>query len=207
MRDNGIQGQKTCSSAAPKECDMNWQEHYDKGLPYHEFLSKFGTPQHRERWQAVYDRGRLTDAQQALLQGFVREMHLLCVAGAWCGDCVRECPILQHISESSSKISLRFLDRDDHPELAAQLAINDGLRIPMVLFLSEDHFECARFGERTLATYRKMATEQLGPACPTGIVPPGEDYLAVVTQEWMNEVERVQLLLRLSARLRQKHGD
>jgi len=124
-----------------------------------------------------------------------------------CGDCVREGPILQHIAESSSKISLRFLDRDDHADLAAQLAINDGLRIPMVLFLSEDDFECARFGERTLATYRKMTTEQLGPACPTGIVPPGEDYLGVVTQEWMNEVERVQLLLRLSARLRQKHGD
>jgi len=186
---------------------MNWQEHYDKGLPYHEFLNKFGTPQHRQRWQAVYDRVRLTGAQQSLLQGFVREMHLLCVAGAWCGDCVREGPILQHIAESSSKISLRFLDRDDHPELAAQLAINDGLRIPMVLLLSEDHFECARFGERTLATYRKMAAEKLGPACPTGIVPPGEDYLAVVTQEWMNEVERVQLLLRLSPRLRQKHGD
>src|SRR2546428_7498561 len=84
-------------SGAPKECNMNWQEHYDKGLPYHEFLSKFGTSQHLQRWQAVYDRIRLTDTQQALLQGFVREMHLLCVAGAWCGDCVREGPILQHI--------------------------------------------------------------------------------------------------------------
>jgi hypothetical protein len=67
--------------------------------------------------------------------------------------------------------------------------------------------ECARYGERTLATYRKMAAENLGPACPTGIVPPGEDYLAVVTQEWLNEIERVQLLLRLSRRLRTKHGD
>jgi len=186
---------------------MNWQEYYSKGLAYQEFLSTYGTPQHQQRWQAVYDRVRLTDAQQALLAGFGREMHLLCLAGTWCGDCVREGPILQRITESSPKISLRFLDRDAHKELAAELAINDGLRIPMVLILSEDYFECARSGERTLATYRKMAAEQLGPACPTGITPPGEDYLAVVTQELLNEAERVQLLLRLSPRLRKKHGD
>jgi len=186
---------------------MNWQEHYVQGLPYQAFLDTYGTPQHRERWQAVYDRIRLTDPQRALLQGFVREMHLLCVAGTWCGDCVREGPILQRIAEASPKVSLRFLDRDDHPDLATALAINDGARIPMTLLLSEDYAECSRFGERTLATYRKMAAEKLGPACPTGIVPPGEDYLAVVTQEWLNEVERVQLLLRLSPRLRAKHED
>jgi thiol-disulfide isomerase/thioredoxin len=186
---------------------MNWTDQYAEGLPYTTYLERHGTPQHRERWQAVHDRIRLTQTQQALLGGFVREMHLLCVAGTWCGDCVREGPILQHIATASPKISLRFLDRDSHADLAGQLAINDGLRIPMVLFLSEDGFECARYGERTLATYRKIAAEKLGPACPTGIIPPGEDYLAVVTQDWLDEVERVQLLLRLSARLRAKHGD
>jgi hypothetical protein len=77
----------------------------------------------------------------------------------------------------------------------------------MMVFLSEDDMECARYGERTLATYRKMAAEQLGPAHPTGVGAPSEDYLAVVTQEWLNEIERVQLLLRLSRRLRAKHGD
>jgi hypothetical protein len=33
------------------------------------------------------------------------------------------------------------------------------------------------------------------------------NYLAVVTQEWLNEIARVQFLLRLSPRLRAKHGD
>src|SRR2546427_10156842 len=103
MRDNGIKGQKPRSSAAPKECDMNWQEHYDKGLPYHEFLSKFGTPPHLQRWQAVYYRVPLTDAQQALLQGFVREIHLRGVAGACCGDSVGKGPIIQHTADSAPK--------------------------------------------------------------------------------------------------------
>jgi hypothetical protein len=77
----------------------------------------------------------------------------------------------------------------------------------VVVFLAEDFEECARYGERTLATYRKMASERLGPSCPTGIVPPSEAYVATVTSGWMDEVERIQLMLRLSPRLRLKHGD
>jgi hypothetical protein len=52
-----------------------------------------------------------------------------------------------------------------------------------------------------------MAADQLGPACPTGIVPPGGDLLGRVVQEWLDQFERVQLMLRTSARLRERHGD
>lgn len=186
---------------------MNWKPFYDQALPYTEFLTKYGTDVHRQRWQAVYDRTRLGNAQEALLAGFQRAMHLLCVAGTWCGDCVRDGPVLQHIAEASENVELRFLDRDEHPDVARELSINDGLRIPMVVFLSEDFVECARYGERTLSTYRKMAAERLGPACPAGVVPPGEEYLTTVTQEWLEGVERVQLMLRLSPRLRALHND
>jgi len=186
---------------------MNWTSELGEALAYEEFLKRHGTDAHRGRWQAVYDRVTLTATQRALLDGFEREMRLLCVAGTWCGDCVRDGPILQRIAEASPKISLGFVDRDTYPAIREAVSINMGHRIPVVIFLSEDFYECARYGERTLATYRKMAVERLGPACPTGIVPPGEEYLATITQEWLNEVERVQLLLRLSPRLRGVHGD
>jgi len=191
----------------PRNTIVDWKAAFDRGLPYHHFLARYATEAHRTRWQGVYDRVTLTPAQQALVAGFPRQMYLLCLAGAWCGDCVREGAILQRIAEASPRIGLRFLDRDANPEVARALSINQGLRIPMVVFLSEDFVECARYGERTLATYRKMAAERLGPNCPTGIVPPGEEYLATVTQEWLDEIERVQWMLRLSPRLRQVHGD
>ena len=35
----------------------------------------------------------------------------------------------------------------------------------------------------------------------------GDALLAAVTQDWLNELERIQWLLRLSPRLRQMHGD
>jgi hypothetical protein len=63
------------------------------------------------------------------------------------------------------------------------------------------------YGDRTLSAYRASAASQLGGTCQTGIVPPAADALAAVTGDWLREFERVQLILRLSGRLRQLHGD
>lgn len=186
---------------------MDWKARFEVGLTYHEFLERYGTEVHRERWRRVYEAVQLTPEQRALLGGFQRDMKLLALAGAWCGDCVLQCPVLQRFAEATPRIQLRFLDRDEHPDVREELSVNRGYRIPMVVFLSEDFAEVARYGERTLSLYRQLAADRLGPACPVGLVPPGEDLLRNVTQEWLNEVERVQWLLRLSPRLRQLHGD
>ncbi len=186
---------------------MDWKSKFEQALGYHEFLERYGSEGHRERWQRVYEAVALTRDQRALLQGFQRDMNLLVLAGVWCGDCVNQCPILQRFAEVTPRIRLRFLDRDEHPDVRELLSINRGYRIPVVVFLSEDFVEVARYGERTLSLYRQMAADRLGPACPVGVVPPGEDLLRRVVQEWLNEVERVQLLLRLSPRLRLAHGD
>jgi hypothetical protein len=67
--------------------------------------------------------------------------------------------------------------------------------------------EVARYGERTLSKYRQLMRDKSGAACPTGIVISADPLVAQVTQDWLNEFERVQWLLRLSPRLRQSHGD
>lgn len=186
---------------------MDWARSFSEAFGYTEFLKHHATPEQRARWQAVYDKVVFTPEQRELLGGFVREMHVLCVAGAWCGDCVNQCPILARIGEQNPRIQMRFLDRDAHPEAQRALRMNAGDRVPAVIFLSEDDQECARYGDRTLATYRQMAADRLGPACPTGIVPPGPELLSAVTAEWVGQFERTQLMLRLSKRLREKHGD
>ena len=186
---------------------MDWSAVFDEALPYGAFLDRHANESQRARWDAMHGRVALRDDQRALLGGFVRTMPVLCLAGAWCGDCVNQGPILDHVARSSPAIHLRFLDRDARPEVADALAINGGRRVPVVLFLSEDFQEVARYGERTLAGYRKIAADQLGPACPTGLVPPDDELTARVAAEWLDQFERAQLILRLSGRLREKHGD
>jgi hypothetical protein len=186
---------------------MDWSVLFDKALSYAAFLDRYATPEQRRRWDAMHAQVQLTPEQAALIGGFTRRMPVLVLNGAWCGDCINQCPIFDHFAHAGPAIELRFLDRDETPELRDVLMINGGQRVPTVVFLSEDFYEAARYGDRTLSRYRQIAADQLGPACPTGVVPPGEEAMARVVAEWLNEFERAQLMLRLSARLRSKHGD
>ena len=177
------------------------------GLSYSDYLEKHGTDAHRERWAGLHARIQLSADQQQLISGLTRQIKMLCMAGAWCGDCVEQCPILDHFAEANSCIELRFVDRDDCGNLKDELTICGGARVPVVLFANEDDQIVSRFGDRTLAKYRQMAHDKLGDGCPTGLVPPADALTTAVTQHWLDELERVHLLLRMSPRLREKHGD
>ena len=186
---------------------MDCGNKFELGLGYDEFLAKFGTDEHRRRWHAVHDQVRLTDPQRDLLVSFTREMKVLVSAGTWCGDCVNQCPIFSHFGALNAKIRIHFFDRDDSPDLADAISICGAHRVPSLLFLSEDNHVCGRYGDRTLSKYREMAQQQVGASCPTGITPPEQSLLESVTQEWLDEFERIQWMLRTSGRLRQLHGD
>ena len=187
---------------------IDWSAAHASALGYEAFLDRYATPEQRRRWDAVHAGVHLTDAQRDLLGGFVRRMPVVVLNGAWCGDCINQCPIFDHFARASSAIDLKFLDRDEAPpEIRDALKVNGGNRVPLAVWLSEDYEEVARFGDRTLSRYRELASQQLGASCPTGIVPPGDDATAVVAQEWLDMFERVHWILRLSPRLRERHGD
>ena len=180
---------------------------FEQGLTYADFLAQFGSEEHRRRWAGVYEAVQLSPVQRDLLRGFKRQINVLCLAGVWCGDCVNQCPIFERFAEAAPTLDIRYFDRDAHADLAAELKICGGARVPVVVFLSEDGQQVGWYGDRTLAKYRQLACDQLGASCPTGIGAPDRDVLAAVTQDWLNEFERIQLLLRLSSRLREVHGD
>jgi thiol-disulfide isomerase/thioredoxin len=182
-------------------------DEFSAALTYDAYLQT-GTDEQRRRWKQVYDAAALTDAQKNLVGGFVREMKILIISGIWCGDCVQQCPLIQRIAEgNAAKIDLRLVDRDQHRDLAEAFRINGGDRVPVAIFLAEDFEFCGSFGDRTINRYRAIALRQLGPSCPTGIVGPDKEELSATLADWLEEIERVQLMLRLSARLRQKHQD
>ncbi len=186
---------------------MNLFEKFQAGLAYDDFLARHADDGQKRRWRQAREQIALTPAQRELLGSFTRRMNVLVLAGAWCGDCVNQCPIFEHFAAAAPVITPRYLDRDEHLDVQHELRINGGNRVPVVVFFSEDGQEAARYGERTLSKYRQMMRDQTGAACPTGIALPGDPLPALVTQDWLNEFERVQWLLRLSPRLRQLYGD
>ncbi len=85
---------------------------FSRALPYAAYLERYATAEQRSRWAAVHDAVRLTEDQKTLLGTFRRKMHVLCMAGAWCGDCVNGCPLFQIIAAARPDvIDLRFVHR------------------------------------------------------------------------------------------------
>jgi thiol-disulfide isomerase/thioredoxin len=192
---------------ARKSFMMDYAKVFETGLSYHDFLAKYGTSDQQRRWAGLHADVRLSEAQRQVLSSFKRQMPVIVLAGAWCGDCVNQCPIFDHFAKASSVLDIRFFDRDANPELAAEMSVCGAARVPAVLFFSEDWFRCGLYGDRTLSKYRQMTADFSGAACPTGIGSPERTLLDNVVQEWLNEFERIQLMLRTSARLRKLHGD
>lgn len=177
------------------------------GLAYNAYLAT-GTDAQREGWGKIYHQVALSADQQALLGGFVREIKVLAVSGIWCGDCVRQGPMLQKIAEASNgKVDLKWLDRDEHLDLQEKVKVCGGNRVPVVIFAAED-FELVGYeGDKLLSRYRAMAKSALGPNCPLPGAPVPQDELDAELADWVDAFERVHLLLRLSGRLRKRHGD
>jgi thiol-disulfide isomerase/thioredoxin len=184
-----------------------WAAAFAAALPYEHYLDRHATAEQRSRWDASHGRIALTAEQQRLLAGFVRRMPVLVLSGAWCGDCVNQCPIFARFAAAAPAIDLRFLDRDARPDIAAHLKVCGGQRVPVAAFFSEDFTPVLFYGDRTLSAYRAAAAAELGAACPTGLVPPAAEALAATTADWLDQFERVQLILRLSGRLRALHGE
>ena len=190
---------------------IEWLKHFETGLKYSDFLAQYGSEQHRQRWLANYEATHLSEPQTQLLGRFKRQMKVICLSGTWCGDCASQCPVFERVVQAAPAglIDLRYIDRDAAgPELGPHVRVNGGQRVPVVIFLSEDGHEVARYGEKTLAKYRDEAAKLEGVACSLGLASGvAEDLRSAVTAEWVDQFERAQLILRLSARLREKYGD
>jgi len=178
---------------------------FDAALDWEAYLRT--DPRKADDWRRIHEQVHLAPGQRRLVEGFARDIKVLFVSGIWCGDCVQQGPLLKRIAEAGRSLDLRFIDRDEHLDLAERIRINAGLRIPVAIFMAEDFEPVSVFGDRTLVRYRALAGEQLAGACPLPGAPVADNVLQATLQDWLDEVERVHLILRLSARLRRKHGD
>jgi thiol-disulfide isomerase/thioredoxin len=186
----------------------SWERHFGMALEYHAYLAT-AEPAKAQKWHDLEAKLPALDLlQEQRLGGHGRILRVLVYSGAWCGDCVRQGPILRRIADACGpQVEIRYIDRDASPELQDELRILGATRVPVVVFLSEDWFEVGRFGDRLLTVYRAKAVREVGPACDCGLVAPPTEQLAAEQEEWVRVFEQMLLMLRLSPMLRERHGD
>ncbi|MFO0895020.1 MAG: thioredoxin family protein [Phycisphaerales bacterium] len=182
------------------------RRHFEQGHTYADYLAS--DPGRAGAWRTQAGQVRISTAHALLLHGFTRTMRVLVVSGIWCGDCSAQGPMLAAIADANpERIDMRWVDRDAHLELAEQIRICGGMRVPTVIWMAEDFEFVHLMGDRTLTRYRAMAARKLGASCPLPGAPVPPEEIEATLADWVHEFERVHLLLRLSPRLRELHRD
>jgi thiol-disulfide isomerase/thioredoxin len=182
-------------------------KYFEAALPYQEFLTKFGNSRDQARWDAARQNLVLTANQLQILSKFRRKTNVLVLAGAWCGDCANSCPVFERFAQAAPTLEIRYLERDTYPDAQTELRVNGGNRVPMVIFFSEDGFEVARYGERTLTEYLQAISSEVKDFGPDLISTGADSYSGAIISDWLREFLRVECILRLSPRLRKLHAD
>ena len=92
---------------------------------------------------------KVTDEFLTELQQLKREYIWLVISEGWCGDAAQIVPVIQKMAESSPKIDLRIVFRDENDELMNQFLTNGARGIPKLVVLDKNTLEVlGDFGPR-----------------------------------------------------------
>lgn len=78
---------------------------------------------------------RLSKTLREGLQAVDDRWIWLVLTEAWCGDAAQNIPVIVRMAEQSDNINLRFILRDEHPEIMDQYLTNGGRSIPKLVCL------------------------------------------------------------------------
>lgn len=74
--------------------------------------------------------------------------HWVLITEPWCGDAANSVPIIAKIAESSDKVKLHILLRDENPDVMNEYLTNGSKSIPMLIILDENYEEKHVWGPR-----------------------------------------------------------
>ena len=125
---------------------LDWKAICESGKDYAAWLAGGESPENQQKMEMFHDSLVLEPQTQGFLLALPRTVNILAIAEDWCGDVVRYVPVLQRLAEASSKLKVRFISREQHPEVFARFLTNGGEAIPKFIFLSEAWAECGNWG-------------------------------------------------------------
>lgn len=107
------------------------------------------TALNHKRIQRILKTFRVAPKLEELLSSLGGDQYWFVFTESWCGDSAQISPILTKFAAASNgKIHLRFLFRDEHPQLMQKYLTNGGLSIPKLVAFDEQGLELFQFGPR-----------------------------------------------------------
>lgn len=120
---------------------------WDRAVRLDEFVAK--AAQYKDLWHAMTARAQIPDELVIRAQSLPVTRRLLVLLEDWCGDAINTIPVLAALADTTSRLELRVLRRDENPALMdAHLSPTGARAIPVVMVLDDAYAERAWWGSR-----------------------------------------------------------
>lgn len=145
-------------------------EYFEKGVPYEEYMAAFRAAVEANRTSGpiqteelvAYTKLNLTRSSRiekhtvlseewnSFGYNGMPEIHAICITEFWCGDAAQNIPTIEKIAQGTQgKLKIRYVFRDENPELMDAYLTNGGRSIPKYILLdARTKQEVAMWGPR-----------------------------------------------------------
>jgi hypothetical protein len=144
---------------------LDWSAIFASGRTFADWLAAAEDPEKAQRMRDGVTALSLAPHETAMLAALARPVHVVAIAEDWCGDVVRHAPVLEVLARAGENLRVRYVTREQHPEVFARFVTNGGEAIPKFIFLNDRFVECGHWGPMPDACRRLIA---LGKACGDG---------------------------------------
>lgn len=137
------------------------KEFYESGTTFEDFL-KEGTEDEAKRTQLYYSKIEKNFSQEDFFVDLKHPINLMLIATNWCWDSQTNVPLIVHLANNNPNINLKIFNKDKYTFLADR--INNGEKVPQLLFYTKDFHYLDRWVERSTLGYKLYADtrEQYG---------------------------------------------
>jgi hypothetical protein len=125
---------------------IDWKAVFESGLDYTAWLVAAESTEQRDKLEAQRQALTLDPTVAGFLATLPRKVHVVAIAEDWCGDVVRHVPVLQRMAEATPTLKVRYISREQRPDVFARFLTNGGEAIPKFIFLSDRFVECGHWG-------------------------------------------------------------
>jgi hypothetical protein len=119
---------------------------FDKGMTRYDYINTMKT--HKENLLTIYNAFVLPDPMKEALQGMQKNrLRAIVITEDWCGDAMLNLPVFMRMADEAL-IDVRFILRDQNPELMERYLTNKAKSIPIIVFIDEKGKEITKWGPR-----------------------------------------------------------
>jgi len=125
---------------------IDWRKVFESGKDYESWLASGESSQSGAFMEESRQGLELEPRDVGFLNALRQPVHVVAIAEDWCGDVVRHVPALQRLADAAPNLKIRFITRDQYPDVFVRFLTNGGEALPKFIFLNDDFVECGNWG-------------------------------------------------------------